>query len=59
MRSTKKAPAFKANIEIDENELLDARPGMTAEVRIHCGERSLGYVWLHDIWDSVYSWVVF
>jgi hypothetical protein len=26
---------------------------MTVRARIACGRRSLGYVWLHDLWDAV------
>ncbi|RIK84541.1 MAG: hypothetical protein DCC67_04895 [Planctomycetota bacterium] len=36
-----------------------ARPGMTAAVRIYCGRRSLGYVWLHDVAATVYRWLTF
>jgi multidrug efflux pump subunit AcrA (membrane-fusion protein) len=36
-----------------------ARPGMTANVRIHCGRRSLGYVWLHDVGATLYRWFTF
>ena len=54
-----KSPAFEVKIDVDESELPMARPGMNAEVRILCGRRSLGYVWLHDIWETIYSWVVF
>ena len=33
--------------------VLELRPGMTVRARIACGRRSLGYVWLHDLWDAV------
>jgi multidrug efflux pump subunit AcrA (membrane-fusion protein) len=36
-----------------------ARPGMSATVRIDCGRRSLGYVWLHDVAATVYRWITF
>jgi hypothetical protein len=36
-----------------------ARPGMNARVRIHCGRRSLGYVWLHDVGATLYRWATF
>jgi hypothetical protein len=32
---------------------------MTASVRIHCGQRSLGYVWLHDVGATLYRWATF
>ncbi len=52
-------PAIRVRLAVDEAELPAARPGMTAQVRFDCGQRSLGYVWLHDVWETVYSWVVF
>ena len=30
-----------------------ARPGATVAARIRCGERALGYVWLHELIDAV------
>jgi biotin carboxyl carrier protein len=36
-----------------------ARSGMTANVRIHCGSRSLAYVWLHDPAATIYRWFTF
>jgi hypothetical protein len=36
-----------------------ARPGMSASVRIHCGKRPLGYVWLYDIGATLYRWATF
>ena len=52
-------PAIELRVAVDDTLLEAARPGMNAQVRIHCGERSLGYVWLHDVWEAVYSWWVF
>ena len=51
--------AVQAIVHVDEERLPAARPGMSAQVRFSCGRRSLGYVWLHDIWNTVYSWWVF
>jgi len=53
------SPQFEVKIQVEENDLPDARPGMNAQVRVVCGRRSLGYVWLHDVWETVYAWVVF
>ena len=53
------SPTFKVLVDVEADELATARPGMNAQVRILCGRRSLGYVWLHDIWETVYSWWVF
>jgi multidrug efflux pump subunit AcrA (membrane-fusion protein) len=29
------------------------RPGATAIAKVACGRRSLGYVWLHEIWETL------
>jgi multidrug efflux pump subunit AcrA (membrane-fusion protein) len=52
-------PTFEVVVDVEADALANARPGMNAQVRIRCGRRSLGYVWLHDVWDTVYSWLVF
>jgi multidrug efflux pump subunit AcrA (membrane-fusion protein) len=35
------------------------RPGATVVGKIHCGRRSLGYVWLHELWETIQSKVLF
>jgi multidrug efflux pump subunit AcrA (membrane-fusion protein) len=52
-------PEVRVEINVDEKSLPVARPDMQARVRINCGRRSLGYVWLHDAWDNIYSWLAF
>ncbi len=52
-------PPMRVRICVDEPELVKGRPGMTADVRIACGRRSIGFVWLHDVWETVYRWFVF
>ncbi len=56
---TGEPPAIGVRICVDQERLPDGRPGMAAEVRIGCGRRSLGYVWLHDAWETVYRWLAF
>jgi len=53
------SPPFEIKIAVDESELPLARPGMNAKVRIFCGRRSLGYVWLHAIGETALSWWAF
>ena len=48
--------AIKNPAAIPADEL---RPGATAIVKIHCGRRSLGYVWLHELWETIQSRVLF
>ena len=52
------APAIEVRVAVEEPELDAARPGMSADVRIYCGQRPLGYVWLHDLWETIYGWWV-
>ncbi len=52
-------PPVRVHVAVDEKLLAAARPGMQAEVRIHCGSRSLGYVWFHDVWETVTRWMAF
>jgi multidrug efflux pump subunit AcrA (membrane-fusion protein) len=35
------------------------RPGATVVAKIRCGRRSLGYVWLHELWEMIQSKVLF
>ena len=37
----------------------ELRPGATVVAKIHCGRRSLGYVWLHELWETIQSKVLF
>ncbi len=53
------AAPVEVRIAVDGAPPLAARPGMTATVRIHCGRRSLGYVWLHDVGATLYRWITF
>lgn len=46
-------------LELSEIDQRDLRPGVSARAEIDCGRRSLGYVWLHDIWDAAITWLRF
>jgi hypothetical protein len=46
-------PAVDAVVAIDDSLPTDARAGTHVVARIHCGRRSIGYVWLHDLIDFV------
>jgi multidrug efflux pump subunit AcrA (membrane-fusion protein) len=57
-------PTIDVVVSFDKQELTEAaqrdlRPGVTARAEIDCGRRSLGYVWLHDIWDAALTWLRF
>lgn len=53
------AAPVTVRVAVDGKAPPAARPGMTATVRIDCGRRSLGYVWLHDVGATLYRWATF
>ena len=60
-KSTKPEPTIRTKVSFDSPELIAAlggelRPGVSARAQIECGRRSIGYVWLHDIWDTAVEW---
>jgi multidrug efflux pump subunit AcrA (membrane-fusion protein) len=52
-------PEVRVDVAVDEKLLPAAKPEMQARVRIDCGRRSIGYVWLYGAWDNIYSWLAF
>lgn len=46
-------------VEIDNLTAADLRPGATATAKVDCGQRSLGYVWLHDLVAFVQRKILF
>lgn len=45
-----------AKVEFDRQAIEGLRPGATAVAKVHCGRRSLGFVWFHDLYDYLRSW---
>jgi hypothetical protein len=52
-------PALRAIVAVDRPELPTSRPGATIIAKIHCGRRSLAYVWLHDLYYAVVTRLLF
>lgn len=44
-----------AVVDVPRAAGLPLRPGAGVVAKIHCGRRSLGYVWFHDVWNRVRS----
>jgi hypothetical protein len=42
-----------------DKEGLDLRPGADVIAKVHCGRRSLGYVWFHDVLAFIQSRILF
>jgi multidrug efflux pump subunit AcrA (membrane-fusion protein) len=61
--STDVRPPEKANVlvtvRIDREQIPRLRPGATAASHIHCGRRSIGYVWFHTLWETIQKKVLF
>jgi multidrug efflux pump subunit AcrA (membrane-fusion protein) len=49
----------RVRVAIDREALPDLRPGATVNARVQCGQRPLGYVWLHEFIETIQSKVVF
>ncbi len=63
-KTTRPRPTVLTTAALDSPESFAAlggelRPGVSARAQIGCGRRSIGYVWLHDIWDAVVEWWTF
>ncbi len=57
--SSEEQPSVSVIARIDGTPPAQPRPGTTVIARIHCGRRSLAFVWLHDIVEMFYRWVWF
>lgn len=61
---TAPSPNVLMKVALDKLNLGDAarrelRPGVSARAQIACGERPIGYVWFHDVWDAIVEWIRF
>jgi len=48
-----------ATVRIRRDDLPERIPGGSVVAKIHCGRRPVGYVWLHDLWEAIQTWVLF
>ena len=46
-------------VAINKADLDYLRPGADVMAKIHCGRRSMGYVWFHDVINFIHSRVLF
>lgn len=46
-------------VVFDRSQISQLRPGATVIPKIACGRRSIGYVWFHDLWDTIRTQVLF
>jgi hypothetical protein len=50
-------PVVVVTVAVDPQPGIEPRPGATVYPRIHCGRRSLGYVWFRRFYETVASWL--
>ena len=50
---------IKVAINKDDIDPANLREGATATGKVHCGRRSLGYVWFHDLLSFIQTKVLF
>ncbi|MDQ3331610.1 MAG: HlyD family efflux transporter periplasmic adaptor subunit, partial [Planctomycetota bacterium] len=52
-------PSVRVTARLNRADLGDLRPGSTVVGKIRCGRRSIGYVWFHDLFESIRTHVLF
>jgi multidrug efflux pump subunit AcrA (membrane-fusion protein) len=52
-------PTVQVTATVEPNTIPDPRPGAEVIAQIDCGRRSIGYVWFHDLFDAIRSWIYF
>ena len=51
--------AVLLRVAIDKKELPELHSETTVTARVHCGRRSLGFVWFHDLIEAAQSKILF
>ena len=51
--------ATRVLVSVPQQAVENLRPGATIHAKLNCGRRTLGYVWLHDAYDRVRTWLLF
>ena len=46
-------------VAVDRDDLPDLRSNTTVVAKIHCGRKAIGYVWLHEVVETIRSRVLF
>ncbi len=49
----------EATVAFDRSSVQQCTAGAGVRAYIQCGRRSLGYVWLHDLYDTIRTWMFF
>ena len=46
-------------VDVSEEDLVNPRPGTEVTIKVHCGKRSVGYVWFHELIEFLQSTILF
>ncbi|MCA9139389.1 MAG: HlyD family efflux transporter periplasmic adaptor subunit, partial [Planctomycetales bacterium] len=49
----------RVRVAVPEEAVQMLRPGTAIHAKVNCGPKSLGFVWLHDVYETVRSWLLF
>lgn len=52
-------PAVLVTVRVDPEKVPGLRPGATVIPQVQCGQRPIGYVWFHDLWDAIRTRLLF
>jgi hypothetical protein len=51
------APAtVRIDVALEDQELGNVAPGTSVRASVSCGPRAVGYVWFHDLWETLSVW---
>ena len=57
--NAREGTSVRVTIAVDQSGLVQPRPGAGVVSKIHCGRRSVAYVWLHDVIDVIRTRILF
>ena len=52
-------PTVLVTVRFDKKQITGLRPGASVVPRIYCGQRSIGYVWFHELIEAVQTRLLF
>ena len=47
-----------STVTVQREQIPQLMPGAGVTAKIHCGRRAVGYVWFHDLIDTVRTWLL-
>ena len=61
VQTTEEGSTVLIKVKINEDDVAEAdrRPGATVTAKVYCGQRSLAFVWFHDLVAFVQSRILF